>query len=236
MLQVKRVIKHVSLVIGLAVVMMGCAAKGGQIALIPLTPPVSQSEYLVQAGDTLDIKFYYHPDHDQRDVVVRLDGKLLLPLASEIQAAGLTPEQLAEQIAQRYAANLRDPKVSLNVKTMNAGQVYVGGEVRSPGIIKLKPKMNALQAIFEAGGPVDAADVERVVLLRPIGDNQFGYREINLKKILTHEDPSDDAALAQDDLIFIPKTGIAKANVWVQQYIKNMMPFGSPIRPTPLGF
>jgi protein involved in polysaccharide export with SLBB domain len=219
---------------GLALALAGCAPRGGVVTVVAPTAPALQAEYIVQAGDTLDIKFYYHPDHDQRDLVVRLDGKLLLPLAGEIQAAGLTPEQLAEQIAQRYAANLRDPKVSLNVKTVNAGQVYVGGEVQRPGIIKLKPKMNALQAIFEAGGPRDGADVERVVLLRSIGENQFGYREINLKRILTHEDPADDAALAQDDLIFIPKTGIAKANVWVEQYIRNMLPFGSPIRPVPI--
>jgi len=233
MLQVSWVLKHVGLVLGLTVVMMGCAARGNPIAVIPLTPPASQNEYIVQAGDTLDIKFYYHPDHDQRDVVVRLDGKLLLPLAGEIQAAGLTPEQLAEQIAQRYAANLREPKVSLNIKTVNAGQVYVGGEVQRPGVIRLKPKMNVLQAIFEAGGPRNEADVQRVVLLRSIGENQFGYREINLKKILTREDLSDDTALAQDDLIFIPKTGIAKANLWVEQYLRNMLPFGTPVRPLP---
>jgi protein involved in polysaccharide export with SLBB domain len=236
MSQVSRVLKHVSLVLGLTAVMMGCAARGGPVALIPLSPPASQSQYIVQAGDTLDVKFYYHPDHDQRDLVVRLDGMLLLPLGGEVQAAGLTPERLAEQIAQRYAANLRDPKVSVNVKTVNAGQVYVGGEVQRPGIIRLKPKMNALQAIFEAGGPRDTADTQRVVLLRSIGENQYGYREINLERLLAHEDTSNDAMLAQDDLIFIPKTGIAKANLWVAQYIKNMLPFGNPVRPFPAPF
>jgi polysaccharide export outer membrane protein len=236
MLQVGRTLKHLSPVLLLTVVTLGCAARGVPIALIPLTSPAPPGEYVVKAGDTLDIKFYYHPDHDQQNVVVRQDGKLLLPLAGEIQAAGLTPEQLAEQIAQRYATNLRDPKVSLNVKTVDAAQVYVGGEVQRPGIIKLKPKMNALQAIFEAGGPKDTADVERVVLLRSTGENQFGYREINLQRILAHEDASDDAVLAQDDMIFIPKTGVAKANLWVAQYIRNMLPFGTPVRPFPSPF
>jgi polysaccharide export outer membrane protein len=237
MRQVSTVLKLFRLVLGLTAVIMGCAAKGPPVALIPLTLPASPSEYLVQAGDALDITFYYHPDHDQRDVVVRPDGKLLLPLAGEIQAAGLTPERLAERIAQRYASNLRDPKVSLNVKTVNVGQIYVGGEVQRPGVVKLKPQMNALQAIFEAGGPKETADVERVVLLRSTGENQFGYREINLQKVLTDEEPSNNAMLAQDDMIFIPKTGIAKANVWVLHYIRNMLPFGSsPIRPFPAPF
>jgi protein involved in polysaccharide export with SLBB domain len=236
MLQVGRTLKHLSPVLLLTAVTMGCAARGAPVALIPLTPPASPSEYIVKAGDTMEIKFYYHPDHDQRDVVVRPDGKLLLPLAGEIQAAGFTPEQLADQIAQRYASNLRDPKVSINIKTVDAGQIYVGGEVQRPGVVKLKPQMNALQAIFEAGGPKETADVERVVLLRSMGENQFGYREINLEKILTDEDPSNNAMLTQDDMIFIPKTGIAKANVWVLHYIRNMLPFGNPIRPFPAPF
>lgn len=234
MRQVGRILKHAWLVLVLTAAAMGCAAGGGSVTLIPLTPPASQSEYIVQAGDTLSIKFYYHPDHDQRDLVVRPDGKLLLPLVGDIQAAGLTPEQLAEQIAQRYSFTLREPKVAVDVKTVNTGQVYVGGEVQRPGVIKLKPKMNALQAIVEAGGPKDEGDVERVVLLRSMGDNQFGYRELNLMRIVRHEDLTDDAVLAQDDMIFIPKTGIAKANLWVQKYIRNMVPFGAPIRPFPI--
>jgi protein involved in polysaccharide export with SLBB domain len=220
-------------------VIVGCAAREGTITLIPYTPLTTQPDsrdYIVQAGDTLNVRFYYHPDHDQRDLVVRLDGKLLLPLIGDVQAAGLTPEQLAEDIAQRYSFTLREPKVAVDVKTANSGQVYVGGEVQNPGVIKLKPRMNALQAIVEAGGPKDTGSVERVVLVRTLGDNQFGYRELNLMRILRHKDSADDAELAQDDLLFVPRTGIASINLWVQQYIRNMMPFGSIIRPSPIGF
>jgi polysaccharide biosynthesis/export protein len=234
MRQVGRVLKHVTLILVLTAVVIGCASKGSQVTLVSLTPPAPQSEYIVQAGDTLDIKFYYHPDHDQQNLVVRPDGKLLLPLIGDIQAVGLTPEQLAEHIAQRYSFTLREPKVAVDVNTASTGQVYVGGEVLRPGVIKLKPKMNLIQAVFEAGGPKDEGDIERVVLLRSMGDNQFGYREINLMRIVKHEEPADDAVLAQDDLIFIPKTGIAKANLWVQKYIRNMVPFGAPIRPFPI--
>jgi protein involved in polysaccharide export with SLBB domain len=234
MRQVDGILKHIWLVLLLMAATIGCAAREGPVTLIPLSSPSSPGEYIVQAGDTLDIKFYYHPDHDQQNLIVRPDGKLLLPLIGDIQAVGMTPEQLAEHIAQRYSFTLREPKVAVDVKTVNTGQVYVGGEVLRPGVIKLKPKMNLIQAVFEAGGPKDEGDIERVVLLRSIGDNQFGYREINLMRIVKHEEPADDAVLAQDDLIFIPKTGIAKANLWVQKYIRNMVPFGAPIRPFPI--
>jgi protein involved in polysaccharide export with SLBB domain len=234
MRQVDSILKHTGLVLLLTAAALGCAARERPVTVISLSPPSSSGEYVVQAGDTLDIKFYYHPDHDQRGLIVRPDGKLLLPLIGDIQAVGMTPEQLAEDIAQRYSFTLRDPKVAVDVKTTNTGQVYVGGEVLRPGMIKLKPKMNLVQAVFEAGGPKDEGDIDRVVLLRSMGDNQFGYREINLRRIVKHEEPADDALLAQDDLIFIPKNGIAKANLWVQKYIRNMLPFGNPIRAFPI--
>jgi polysaccharide export outer membrane protein len=239
MRQVDTILNYMGVFLVLTAVITGCAAREGTITLIPYAPLGTQRdnrEYIVQAGDTLDIRFYYHPDHDLRDLVVRLDGKLLLPLIGDVQAAGLTPEQLAENIAQRYSFTLREPKIAVDVKAANIGQVYVGGEVQNPGLIKLKPRMNALQAIVEAGGPKETGSIERVVLLRTMGPNQFGYRELNLLRIVKHQDSADDAELVQDDLLFIPRTGIASANLWVQQYIRNMMPFGSIIRPSPIGF
>ena len=96
MREVGKVLQYVTLILVLTALMMGCASPGGQLTMIPLTPiafqpEASQSDYIVQVGDTLNIKFYYHPDHDLRDLVVRPDGKLLLPLVGDMQAAGLTP-------------------------------------------------------------------------------------------------------------------------------------------------
>lgn len=224
--------KRLALALLLIGLTMGCASTGGPVTMVLPPAPAAQSEYIVQPGDTLEIKFYYHSDHNIQDIIVRPDGKLLLPLVGEQQAAGLTPAQLAGELAQRYSTNLRDPRISVNVKAMNQAQVYVGGEVLRPGIVKLKPQMNVLQAILEAGGPRgDTADIERVVLLRSTGDNQFGYREINIKKFLANEASPNPEVLSQDDMIFIPQTGIAKANVWVDQYIRRMLPFGLPLRP-----
>ena len=63
-------------------------------------PAEDDKDYLIERGDTVAVKFYFHPDHDQ-EVVVRQDGKLLMPLMGDVQAAGVTPAQLGEQIAQR---------------------------------------------------------------------------------------------------------------------------------------
>lgn len=220
-----------------ALVFFGCASSPRpSTILVPVTqtpPSVSSGEYLLRPGDVLDVKFYYHPEHNQT-VVIRPDGKVILARIGSLDAAGTTPEKLSETIAAGYD-NLRDPKVSVNVQTFAdkqflESQIYVGGEVAKAGVLRLKRGMTVLQAIMEAGGFRDSADMEKVVLLRPLGENRFAYREIDLNKVLTNEDPASNLVVLHEDVVFVPKTGIAKVNLWVQQYIRNLLPWGSPVR------
>ena len=84
--------------------------------------------------------------------------------------------QLAEEIAQRSSANLRDPKVSVNVQTMNPTRIFVGGEVVKPGFVDYTAGMTAVQAIIQVGGWKDTADLEEVVLLQKVSENTNEYR------------------------------------------------------------
>jgi polysaccharide biosynthesis/export protein PslD len=190
-------------------------------------PAEDDKDYVIQRGDTLTVKFYFHPDHDQ-EVVVRQDGKLLMPLVGDLQAAGLTPAQLGEQIAQRYSKNLRDPKVSVAVKSSVAKEVYVGGEVGKPGLIPFRRGMTAVQAIMEAGGPKDSARVDQVVFLQKIRDDHYQATKLDLTKVLESGQTELDQPLGPQDVIFVPKSTIAKLNLFIQQYVINML----PIRPS----
>jgi protein involved in polysaccharide export with SLBB domain len=178
---------------------------------------------LIQPGDTLALKFYFHPDHDQ-DVVVRQDGKLLLPLVGEQQAAGLTPAQLADQIAKSYSKNLRDPKVSVAVKASPQKGIFVGGEVARPGVIPYRNGMTVVQAIMEAGGPKDTARVDQVVFLQRVREDQYQASKIDLAKVLENGQTDADPTLGPSDAIFVPKSTIAKMNLFVQQYILGLLP------------
>lgn len=219
-----------------ALIVSGCAS-GPQpsMIMVPAQTPssVAGRDYILRPGDVLEVKFYYHPELNQT-VTVRPDGKVDLALIGEVAAAEMTTEKLSEIIASRYD-NLRDPRVGVNVKEFadkrfSESQIYVGGEVGRPGVLRLKQGMTVLQAIVEAGGFRDTADIEKVILLRPLEENRFGHREINLSKVLTNEDPQSDALVTREDVIFVPRTGIARANLWVQQYIRNLLPFGNPVR------
>lgn len=205
----------------------GCATQGqGPSAFVLPAPPQEQAEYVIQPGDNIDISFYYHPDSNQQNLLVRPDGKIYLPLLGELQAGGLTAPQLTEEITKRSAVNLRDPKVAVNVRTMNQNRIFVGGEVLKPGFVNYVAGMTAVQAAVQVGGWKDTADLQEVVLLQKVANTTNEYRpsKVNLAKVVELGDTKSDIVLGPSDVLVFPKTGIAKANLAMQQYIINMLP------------
>jgi len=207
----------------------GCGSstsQEGPSAFVVPAPPPQQGEYVLQPGDSIDVTFYYHPENNQQNLLIRPDGKLLLALIGEVQAAGLTSTQLAAEIAQRSSANLRDPKVSVNVRTLNQNHIFVGGEVAKPGFVNYVPGITAVQAIVQVGGWKDSADLKEVVLLQKINEQSNEYRptKINLLRVVDEGDTKSDIVLGPSDVLVLPKSGIAKANLWMQQYVINMIP------------
>ena len=212
----------------IATLLTGCAsneAKGPATFLMP-APPQDQKEYVLQVGDSIDVTYYYHPDNNQANLLVRPDGKVYLPLIGEVQAAGLTAPQVAEEIIKRSSGSLRDPKVGVNVRTLNPTRVFVGGEVAKPGFVTYTPGLTAVQAVMQVGGWKDTADLQEVVLLQKIneGSNEYRPSKINLGKVVELGDTKADIILGPSDVLVFPKTGIAKANVWMLQYVINMIP------------
>lgn len=212
----------------IATLLTGCAsneAKGPATFLMPAAPQ-EQKEYVLQVGDSIDVTYYYHPDNNQANLLVRPDGKIYLPLIGEVQAAGLTAPQVAEEVIKRSSGSLRDPKVAVNVRTLNPTRVFVGGEVAKPGFVTYTPGLTAVQAVMQVGGWKDTADLQEVVLLQKIseGSNEYRPSKINLGKVVELGDTKADIVLGPSDVLVFPKTGIAKANVWMLQYVINMIP------------
>ena len=216
------------LILMLGTSLMGCASHSSSTpsSFVVPAPAPAQTEYVIQPGDSIDIAFYYHPENNQQGLLVRPDGKILLALIGEVQAAGLTTAQLAAEIAQRSSVNLRDPKVSVNVKSLNQTHIFVGGEVFKPGFVSYSPGITAIQAIVQVGGWKDTADLKEVVLLQKVADTGNEYRptKINLQKVVEEGDVKADIVLGPSDVLVLTKTGIAKANLWMQQYVLNMFP------------
>ena len=82
---------------------------------------------------------------------VRADGMISLPLLNDVQAAGLTPMQLAASISEKLKKYITDPHVTVEVTQMNSQRIYVMGEVLHPGAMNRTPDMTVLQALASAG-------------------------------------------------------------------------------------
>ena len=107
-----------------------CVPTARDLPAAPLaTSPVA---YLVQVGDVLGVRLYTAPELNE-DVTVRPDGRLSTTLAQTVQAAGRTPDEIAADLRSAYASELKDPQLTVEVKTASPARVYVAGDVVSPG-------------------------------------------------------------------------------------------------------
>ncbi len=181
-------------------------------------------EYRMQPGDEMDIKFFFNPEFDQT-VFVRPDGKISLPVVDDVQAAGLTPSELDTLLTQIYGQELRKPMVTVIVKTFTGRQVFVGGEVGKPGVIQLVGRMTALQAVINAGGFRDTAKREATLVIRNGTTDAPIPIRVDLEDSIDGETTLGDIQLQPFDIVYVPKTWIANANLFVKQYINGLLMF-----------
>jgi protein involved in polysaccharide export with SLBB domain len=180
-----------------------------------------QSPYVLQPGDEVEIKAFEIPELQDK-VAIRPDGKISLLLVDEIEAAGLTATQLDQILTTEYSRFYQDPEITVIVRSFVNQQVFVGGEVHAPGIVLIRGKLTLTGAVFEAGGFRDTGKMKNVVLLRDAGENAIAFYRINVKEILKKGAP--DIPLEPSDIVFVPKTTIAKADQFVSQYIRQLLP------------
>ena len=190
----------------------------------PQAPAGPVGEYLIQIGDTLDIKFFYHPELNE-SVVVRPDGRISLQLIHETQAMGLSPEGLRQSLLEKYAPQISKPEIAVIVRSFAAQKVYVDGEVVRPGLVQLAGPMTVLQAIASAGGMKDTARASDILIIRRNQDNQPEPLLVSLDKVIAGTDMTQDIALFPADIVYIPRAPIANLNLWIDKYIRLNIPF-----------
>nr|WP_232792884.1 polysaccharide biosynthesis/export family protein [Caulobacter hibisci] len=192
------------------------------VEFAPWTP--QDYRYRVGPGDELAVRFLLEPDLNAQ-VLVGPDGRGVFPLVSGQPVAGQTAEELNQSLTRAYASVLRNPQVETLVASYGAAQIYVGGEVREPGVKTIKGQLTAAQAVMAAGGFQDTARTGKVVVLRQRpGDPRLLMRTVDVRAALGGQDGGDFAILP-GDLIFVPRSAIAEVNLFVKQYISGVLPF-----------
>jgi protein involved in polysaccharide export with SLBB domain len=166
------------------------------------------------------------PELDET-VKVRPDGKISAVLLSDVDAAGLTTQELTNNLTKRYAEFFRDPQVSVIVKNFSNLKVYVGGEVGQPGLVPLAGHLTVASAIIQAGGLRTSARMDSVMLVRNDGQNQPLVRSVNLKDVLRKGTP--DIPLQPFDLVYVPESRIRRVDRFVDEYIRQLIPITATV-------
>ncbi|MBI3248622.1 MAG: polysaccharide export protein [Deltaproteobacteria bacterium] len=180
--------------------------------------------YRIEPGDTLKIAYPFHEDMDQNEVVVKPDGKVNATQVGEITVADLTTVEVSKLLAERTADRLRNPEVVVSVFKFSEKKIYVAGEVGKPGMVEYQKGLTPLQAIVAVGGFRDTAMVDSIILIRPVDNSVPIARKIDLATVLT-DGNREWVHLAPHDVIYVPRTPIAEANLWVKQNLVDLIPF-----------
>jgi polysaccharide biosynthesis/export protein len=162
---------------------------------------VAGPDYVIGADDNLHISVWKEPELTNT-LPVRPDGKISMPLLDDVQAAGLTPMQLASSLTEKLKKYLADPRVTVVVTQMNSQRVYVLGEVLHTGAMPLLPNMTVLQALATAGF-TQFANTKGIYILRTANGKQQKL-PFNYKQVVKGDDVAQNISLKPGDTIVVP--------------------------------
>ena len=180
--------------------------------------------YRIQVGDLLDVRLMLNPELNE-EVAVRPDGLISTTVVTDEVAYNRTVPELAAALRQDYAKDLRNPRLSVVVKSFSPTRIYVGGEVNSPGeMINIGPTLTLSQAIARAGGHKVRGDSDAIFIIRRGPGDVPQFFSVRYSDVIKGRDATADVRLAPYDVVYVPKTGIAEVFDFVQSYLLNFVP------------
>jgi len=168
-------------------------------AVTGVTPP---PDYIIGPSDQLSIVFWREKELSA-DVLVRPDGKISLPLLNDVQAGGLTPEELRVKVTEAALRFVEDPNATVVVRQINSRKVFITGEVVKPGEYALAGPTTVLQLIATAGGIKEYADKEKIVILRTENGRETVLK-FNYQQVVKQQKPAQNITLKPGDTVVVP--------------------------------
>ena len=173
-------------------------------SLMPRRAAVGGGEvgYRIGAEDVLQIDVWKESDFST-STPVRPDGKISVPLLNDVQAAGLTPIELAESLRDKLSKFVIDPRITVIVSQTNSRKAYVMGMVTRQGTVRLLSNLTVLQAISASGGLAQFAKSRQIYVLRNEGEQQRRL-PFNYDAVIKGKHPEQNILLQPGDTIVVP--------------------------------
>jgi polysaccharide biosynthesis/export protein len=159
-------------------------------------------DYVIGSGDVLAIVFWREQEMSV-EVVVRPDGRISIPLLNDVEAVGLTPEDLRQRLVTAAQRVVQDPNVTVVVKQINSRRVFITGQVGKPGPYPLLASMNVLQLISTAGGLLEYADEKNIVIMRTEKGQTTNFK-FNYKDVAAGKNLKQNIELKTGDTVVVP--------------------------------
>jgi len=170
----------------------------------PDPTPMDRAPYTIGVTDVLKITVWKNPELSVEAVPVRTDGMISVPLINDVQAEGLTPEELKEVIARELSEYVTEPNVTVVVIQMNSRFVSVIGEVGQDTRVPLTRDLRVLEAIASAGGFGPFADKSDVRIVRRNRDGSESEYRFDYGAYIRGRAPGTNIALQHGDTIVVP--------------------------------
>jgi polysaccharide export outer membrane protein len=166
----------------------------------------------------MELKFPITPEFDQT-VIIQPDGYINLLQVGDLHVEGKTTSELIEGIRVAYRKLLHEPEITVKLLEFEKPYFVAGGEVGKPGRYDMRGDMTVAQAVNVAGGFTTAAKHSQVLLFRRVSDEWVRVIELDLKKMFNKADLTEDLHLQPGDMVFVPKSRMAK----IKEYIPKAM-------------
>ena len=193
---------------------------------------VPPARYAIVPGDELEVRFFYTPELDVT-LPVRPDGYISLPYVGEVQASGKNAGVLSEELMAAFRKELRNPEITVIVKSFTANRIHIGGNVENPGVFPIDGGTRVLDSIFAAGGAKRGGLLSQVMIIRRTPENSHIVIPVDVEAVLEGRDVGQNIPLLPYDAVYIPNSPILDVNEWVDLYIRQNIPFnlGVGVRP-----
>jgi len=170
----------------------GVAVRGAEL------PP----DYVIGPDDVLGIIYWKDKDMTT-DAHVRPDGRVALPLLNDVQAAGLTPEQLRKKLTEESQKYMEDPSITVVVREINSRKAFITGEVNKPGPYPLLSPTSVMQLIAMAGGLREYANSKGIIIMRTENGGQISLK-FNYKDVVAGKNLKQNIELKPGDTVVVP--------------------------------